>query len=186
MKIVRGRGDARLLPSRYNFALVRLVAYFRVRRARREERNVVLMINRHQSNGETFLVMIWLMLTLACFFDGFWFASSVSMLPLAFLSGAIVMNVATVASGASIPPLWNAVTRRRTPASKVNSFVMMSLWFVLAALCATRGTWVRFAAWQFFAIAALDFVAAAIMFLLRESVERLEANFGGAVSVQRS
>ncbi|MDQ3280355.1 MAG: hypothetical protein M3Q69_02980 [Acidobacteriota bacterium] len=184
MKIVRGRGDARFMPSRYNFALFRLAAFFRLRNARREEREIVLVIDRHQSNGETFLVSSWLMLTLACFFDAVLFDSRPLALPLAFVIGVLGMQTVTVTSGWLSPRLWNAVTRRGTPAMKVNSIVSMSMWFVLAALCARCATWVRFAAWQFFAFVALDVIAAAIVFLLRDPIARLEANFGGVASAQ--
>jgi hypothetical protein len=62
---------------------------------------------------------------------------------------------------------------------RINSIWMMTLFSALAAYCSTRSSWVRFAGWQFFAIAALNAIAAMILFLLRDSVARLESSCAG-------
>jgi hypothetical protein len=171
MKMVRGHGEARWFPSRHNFALFRLFAYLRLRSAKHEARDVILAIDRNQSNLETNLVAIWIVLTTTCCLTAT-FDSWLAALAVAILGTQVVM----VASGVFIAPLFPGRGVR------VNATVMMMMLAALAAYCTTRSTWVRFAGWQFFALLAMNAVAAAIMFLLRDSVARLEDAIGGASS----
>ena len=78
MRVVRGRADARWLPSRHNFALFRLAAFLRLRRARPEPCDGSCVIDRHQSAMETWLVMSWVTLTFACYLAATLFATGTS------------------------------------------------------------------------------------------------------------
>ena len=61
---------------------------------------------------------------------------------------------------------------------RMNSRVLMSLAAIAAAYLAMSRTWIRFAAWQFLAIVALNALAALIMLTLRGAVRRMEARCG--------
>jgi hypothetical protein len=184
MKFVRGHPEARWLPSRHNLALFRLYAYLRLRNAKRETRDVILGIDRHQSNIEAWTVAVWTTLTGACCIAGTLFASW--PIPIA-LTAAIPLSMlgiqtALVTSGVAVAPLWNVVTRLGTPGVKVNSIMTMSAIAALCAYSAMRPTWVRFAGLQFFVLFALNALAAVVVFLLRGRISQLETSVGGVPS----
>jgi hypothetical protein len=184
VRIVRGRADARWLPSRHDHALFRLYAYLRLRRARPEQRDVILIVDRHQSNPETWIVMSWLIVTMACYLAATLFARwpvpiaiAVSV-PIAI----VLMEVPLLVWGLTIGPVARTITRREDWI-RFNSIVVMSLFTIASAYFATRPAWVRFVAWQFLGVLVLNGVAAVIVFALRGSIAKLEANvFGGATS----
>lgn len=175
MRMVHGNAAARWLPSRHNFALFRLVAYLRLRNAHPEPAEVILGIDRHQSNTETWTVSVWVLVMATIFI------SAVFALPLAlsFVLAVAGFQVALITSGLTLAPLWNAVTRLDTPAVKVSSFAIIGLLAAGAAYCATRPTWVRFAGWHFLSMLALNAIAAAVVFLLRGPIARLEETIAG-------
>ena len=176
MKIVRGRADARWLPSRFNFALFRLLAYARMRGAKPELRDVSLIVDRNQNNLESHLLSAWAALTVTCYaagtlFDGW-------PLPLALLAGVLVaitcLEIPIVTVG--------LLVRRRENNIGLNSVVLMSLLLVAALYFARAHSWVRFAAWQFLGGVALNALAAPIVFLLRGSIAEMENAVGGISS----
>lgn len=185
MKMVRGRAEARWMPSRHAFALFQLAAYLRLRRAQREPVDAILVIARYQSNFETYVVSIYFALTVAACLAGTLFASMplAIALTLAAITSVVGIQVTLVASGVLLS-LWQVITRVAVDSVKVNSIMTMSAIFALCAYCATRTTWVRFAGRQLFAIAALNVLAALIVFLLREPIARLESSVGGMSSAQ--
>ncbi|HKR65275.1 MAG TPA: hypothetical protein VJZ00_16200, partial [Thermoanaerobaculia bacterium] len=75
MRMIRGRRDARWLPSRHNFALFRLLAYLRCRTLAPEPADVMIMIDRHQSTLENYTVSAWIFVTLTCSIAATLFAS---------------------------------------------------------------------------------------------------------------
>ena len=176
MKIVRGRADARWLPSRFNFALFRLIAYARMRGAEPEPRDVSLMIDPNQNNLESHLLGAWATLTVACYAAGTLFDSW--PLPLALLAGVPVaitcFEIPIVLVGLSL--------RRRENNIGLNSVVLMSLLIAAALYFARAHTWVRFAAWQFLGGVALNALAAPLVFLLRGSIAEMENAVGGISS----
>lgn len=185
MKFIRGRADARWLPSRHSTALFRLAAYLGLRRARPEVRGMILVIDRHQSATETWLVMCWVVLTAGCSVAATLFASWPA--PLAVAAGVPVaiaaLQIAAILSALIVGPLWRLVTRsRRIDSIAVNGAAVMLLVAAAAGYMATRPTWVRFAGWQFLLLLALNAVAAAIVFLLRDSIAQLEAAVGGGAT----
>ncbi|MGZ8709215.1 MAG: hypothetical protein ACXW28_03230 [Thermoanaerobaculia bacterium] len=176
MKIVHGRADARWLPSRFNFALFRLYAFLRRKNAKPEPADVVLVIDRTQNPIESAVLSIWTTATLACYAAATLFASW--PLPLGLLAGVPVaitcLEIPLVVVGVPL--------RRRRNNIPLNSFVMMSLLIAAAVYFARAQSWVRFAAWQFLAVVALNSVAAAIVFLLRGSIAEMERDAGGITS----
>ncbi|MFL6244956.1 MAG: hypothetical protein ACJ74H_02945 [Thermoanaerobaculia bacterium] len=169
MKLVRGRADARWLPSRHNFALFRLAAFLRLRRAAPEHRNVILVIDRHQSALETWTVMLWLIVTLACYLAVTLFASwpvtiaLITSLPIAF----VLLEVPAIISALVIAPFTSNGIR-------ANSIAVMLLFTAASAYFATHATWIRFVAWHFLTVLALNAVAAMIVFASRGAIAQLE------------
>ncbi len=176
MRIVRGRADARWLPSRFNFALFRLYAFLRMKNAKPEPADVALVIDRHQNPIESAVVSTWTTATLACYAAATLFASW--PLVLGLLAGVpvaiICLEIPLVVVGVPL--------RRRRNNIPVNSFVLMSLLIGAAVYFARAQSWVRFAGWQFLAFVALNAVAAVIVFLLRGSIAEMEGAAGGVTS----
>jgi hypothetical protein len=182
--LVRGRYDARWLPSRHNYALFRLFAWLRLRALKPDRRDVVLFVDRHQSAVETWTVCVWVLLMLICYLAATLF--STWPLPLALTAATPLalagLNVPVVAGGLVFPPLWSAVTRSSVDRSRVNSFALMVCLALAAAWFARSASWLRFVAWQFAAVVTLNALAAVIVFLGRNAIARLEDSFGGAAS----
>jgi len=187
LKIVRGRADARWFPSRHNLALFRLAAYFVLRRAQPERGDAILIIDRHQSATETWLVTSWVTLTFACYLAATIFVewhiapALLASLPLAI----VLLEVPAILSALTIAPALRSFTGS-ADGIRTNSIVVMLLFSAASAYFARHPTWIRFVAWQFLALLALNAVAAAIAYPLRHSMARLEAQvesaFGGVVS----
>lgn len=176
MRIVRGRADARWLPSRFNFALFRLFAFLRMKRAKPEPAEVSLVLDRNQNPIESAVLSTWTAATLTCYaaetlFDAW-------PLPLALLAGIPVaitcLEIPIIAIGVAL--------RHRANNIPLNSFVMMSLLVLAAAYFARAQSWIRFAAWQFLGFVALNALAAVIVFLLRGAIAELENAMGGVTS----
>jgi hypothetical protein len=171
LNLVRGRAEARWLPSRHHYAIFRLAAYVRLRltRGTRAE-NVAFAIDRDQSATENHGMAAWIALTAACYFSGGPFESW--PLPLGLLIGAlltvVLMHVPICTFGLLLPNRNNI---------RLTSNVTMLVLIAAAAYYATSPSWVRFVAWQFLAVLVLNAVAAMIVVALRGSIARVEAAF---------
>lgn len=176
MKIVRGRADARWLPSRFNFALFRLYAFLRMKTAKPEPADVSLVLDRNQNPIESAVLSTWTTATLTCYAAGTLFESW--PLPLALLAGVPVaitcLEIPIVTVGVAL--------RHRANNIPLNSFVLMSLLTVAALYFVRAQSWIRFAAWQFLAAIGLNVIAAAIVFLLRGTIAEMENAAGGVTS----
>lgn len=176
MKVVRGRADARWLPSRFNFALFRLYAYLRMKNAKPEPADVELVIDRNQNPIESTVLSTWTTATLACYVAGTLFASW--PLPLALFAGVPVaitlLEIPVIVLGVSLLRRDNNIT--------LNSIAMMMMLIGAAVYFARAESWIRFAAWQFLGALALNGIAAAIVFLLRGSIAEMESAVGGIPS----
>lgn len=184
MRIVRDRAEARWFPSRHNFALFRLAAYLCLRRARPEQRGGILVIDRHQSTMETWLVMSWVTLTFACYLATTLFVDwhIALALPVSLPLAIVLLEVPAILSALTIAPLFESIAGARTNGFRVNGVVIMLLFSAASAYFARHPSWIRFVAWQFLALLALNAIAAMIVFPLRHSIARLEAQVGGASS----
>ncbi len=176
MRIVRGRADARWLPSRFNFGLFRLYAFLRMKLAKPQPADVSLVIDRNQNPVESAVLSTWTTATIACYAAGTLFASW--PLPLALLAGIPVaitcLEIPIVAVGLAL--------RHRENNIPLNSAVLMLLLVAAAAYFARTQSWVRFAAWQFLAVVALNAIAAVIVFSLRGAIADMEHAVGGITS----
>jgi len=164
VRIVRGRAEARWLPSRHHFALARLFAFLRMRGAKPQPREgLMLVVDRDQTAAEHHCVSLWIVATVACYIAATLLASwpIAAAFPLAFVLAAVAIEVPVVSIGLLVP-------------ARANGTVLMALLVAAAAYFATQRSWVRFAAWQFLAVVALNALAAVIVFLLRGPIARLE------------
>lgn len=191
MRIVRGRGDARWLPTRSNFALFRLYAYLRMRSAQAEPVDALLVIDRNQNAFEMFGVGIWLLLTTSCYTADMlasWLPLPVAVILAAPVAIFVALQFPVFFTGVLLTPwlvrAWNAVAPTRVHAGRVNSILYMLFFAGVSAWFATRGSWVRFVAWHAVALMALNAVASAIAFLLRGELARMESSVGGAASAR--
>lgn len=181
MRVVRGRAEARWLPSRHRFALFRLWAFLRLRRATPEPRaGLMLMIEPDQSAVECYGVSSWVWLTGSAYFA--FELSRVWPLPLAILAalplGSIAVQIPIYTMGAFVLPALQAITRSRfANLAGINSVLVIALHTAAASYFALERTWVRFVAWQFLFLIGLNALAAAIVFLLRGPIARLEARY---------
>ena len=188
MKIVRGRADARWFPSRHNLALFRLAAYFLLRRARPERDDAILIIDRHQSATETWLVTSWMTLTLACYLAATIFVEwhLALALPVSLPLAIALLEVPAILPAPTNAPAFRSFMRSPAAGIRTNGVVVMLLFSAASAYFARHPTWIRFVAWQFLALLALNAIAAAIAYPMRRSMARLEAQvenaFGGVAS----
>ena len=180
MKIVRGRADARWLPSRHRFALFRLWAFARLRKAKPEPRpGAMLMVDADQSAVECYTVSTWIWLTTSAYvaFE----LAELLPLPLAIVAslplGSLAIQAPIYTMGVFILPAIQTLSRARLALAGINSVAMILLQLVAASYYALERTWIRFVAWQFLAVVALNAIAATIVFLLRAAIARLEATY---------
>jgi hypothetical protein len=166
MKIVRDREDARRLPTRFRFAIFRLLAFLRMLFSRPvERRGIILAIDRDQSVVEQFTVAIWITFTASAFL-------SVAMpMFVAIPMTAILLHVPMAIFGGLILPAG-----RNNLA--LNSIATMAAIAMAAAYFATTTSWLRFVAWSFFALLAINALAAVVMWTLRNAVQRMEQRCG--------
>jgi hypothetical protein len=129
---------------------------------------------------ETWLVMSWVTLTFACYLAATLFVDwhIALALPVSLPLAVVLLEVPAIVSALTIAPLF------RTNGSRINGVVIMLLFSAASAYFAQHPTWIRFVAWQFLALLALNAIAALIAFSLRHSMARLEAQVGGVSSAQ--
>lgn len=181
MKIVRDRAEARWLPSRHRFALFRLWAFARLKNAKAEPRpGLMLMVDADQSAVESYTASMWIALTTIAYVA----SEFAELLPLpiaiavAVPIGIVAMQVPIYVMGVAILPAIQAIARTRLVVANFNSIFLIALHVVVASFYALERTWVRFVAWQFLAVIALNAFAAIIVFLLRGPIARLESEYG--------
>jgi hypothetical protein len=173
MNVVIGRPEARWLPSRYRFAIARLIALARLRRGARStaERpeHLILAIDRDQSAVEIYSVAVWAFLTTASYF------AAVLPLPVPL---AIVAAIPLASLAIQIPFLGGGLAIRLVTRDenhvRIISAGMMGLLFIASSYLAVTETWARFVAWFFLAVLALNGLAALILWLLRTRVQAAE------------
>ena len=164
MKTIRGRAEARWMPSRHRFAIVRLYAFLRLRRAKPEPREtLMLVVDRDQTAWEHHGMSLWVVLTVACYI-----ASMLMRVWPVALAVAVAVPLATAAI--EVPVVSGGFFFR----GRANGVFFMILLTAASAYFARQTSWVRFVAWQFFALMILNALAALILLLLREPIARLE------------
>lgn len=176
MRAVRDRADAAWLPSRFHFALFRLLAFLILGASRsREHRGLVLILDRYQNAIETYAVSVWIVITAACY-TGFLLAAvthpivaAVVAIPLAVL--VIELLLAVIAGVATLA----GFTENNI---QMNSVVFMAVMIAISGWLATKDEWIRFVAGAFLVLTFLNGVAAVAVRLLDARFRRLEQQYG--------
>jgi hypothetical protein len=165
------RPVARWLPSRHHFALARLIAFARLRRAPHAPaaEHLILAIDPDQTAAEMHAVALWVFLTAACYFA----ASLPWALPLAIAGGLVLSAVAIQLPFLIGGPLLRVLTADANHI-RIISLLTMGLMTIASSWIATTATWARFAAWLFFAVLIVNALAAIVNRLLRRRIEGLE------------
>ncbi|HYS55059.1 MAG TPA: hypothetical protein VER58_14980 [Thermoanaerobaculia bacterium] len=164
MNAVRDCPDAQWFPSRYHFALLRLMALVRGHfptRPRTDVDHILLAIDSDQTALEQYLVSIWLLVTAACYVGALlplrW---SVAALPLAALAIQLTITVlGVIGSG-------NHLRR--------NAIVLFGMMTIASAYFVTGASPARYMAGLFLGVLALNFLSWLTLLALREAVRRRE------------
>ncbi len=175
MRVVRDCPQAQYLPSRCRFALARLLAFaawrFRSSAAARVDR-VAHALDRDQSAVENYSVAIWFVVTLACYL--------VFLLPFRApfdILAAVV--IAPLSVQIAIPFLGGAFTLMGMKNNvTIMSVTIMSVMIALSLYLATAAAPVRFVAWFFLFVVALNSVAWLMLLTLRGRIRELEKRCG--------
>lgn len=181
MKTVRDRADARWLPSRFRYALFRLVAFGIIRRSRpKEAHGLVLVIDRDQSASEYYLISIWLLLTVSCYVGaGLSRVTNGVLAAVAAIPIASLIIEAIYLSGAAMPGLRAAGVRQER-SLRVASMMLYGLLMLTAAYFTFAESWVRYVAISFFVVVMVNAVAAVVVWSLRRRIADLERAYGVA------
>ncbi|MBV9493810.1 MAG: hypothetical protein JOZ54_06160 [Acidobacteria bacterium] len=171
MNIVRDRAEARWLPSRHRYALMRLIAFLILRNARpKPQPGLILVIDRDQSTLENLTTSIWATLTVMCYMStamhGWWKLAAIPV-------GWIVIQLPLYILGAAMMPLFGRSLEANN--HRLNSVFYWSLMTIASAYFVTRSGINRWLAYVFFAVLTLNALAAVILFPLRRKVAELEA-----------
>ncbi len=167
--MVRDCPDARWLPSRHHFALARLVAFGVARRKELkpiDANHLLLAIDGDQSAVENYTVSIWIVSTAVCYIA--------AALPFQFgIALFIAVPLAVVAVQLPIPVIGLLVKDK-----KVIAAALMVLMILASYYFVTAPSPVRYIAWLFFGVIALNSIAWLIMAMLRRPVRDLEQRCG--------
>ena len=179
MRAAVDRPEAKWLPSRHRYALGRLVAYVMLRVSRgsvRPNRRIVLPIDCDQSTLENVSVALWIFVTSTLYLISLVRPALWIVTPFV---AAVLIEVPLYVTGLFIAPILRAIAKR--PGENNQRMVSIGYFLILAGFSAWFARtliWTRFVAYVFFAVIALNAVAFVIMLLLRDSVARLEAEYG--------
>ena len=175
MKFIRNREDARFLPSRYHFAIFRLVAWLKLLATPARPRpGLALVVDRDQSAieqyfaGWAFVLTTWAYITAAL--SERWNALVAAILAIAI--ALVVVEIPMFALGGLLSAIapgrrWSGVTSIATFAP----LLLASLYFAM-----TSG-WPRLLAWSVLAVVGANVFAACVLWLLRERVRNAERRF---------
>lgn len=182
MTVIRDRADARWLPSRFDFALFRLFAYFRLRTIRPEpKQGIALSVERHQSAIENYIIPTCVSVVIAAFI-----ASIIaSRLPLevacliALPAAAVLIPMQMVLTGVAITPLVRKLPGM-TSVSRiaVNAAVLSTMAITAAALLAAGPSPLRHIGTAYLTLIAANAVASVVVFLMQRPIADLERRYG--------
>ena len=173
MRVVRDHPEARWLPSRFTFAVFRLIALLRMLGAKVEEpRKLILAIDAGQSSLENYLVSTWVSLTIACYVASWlrhFIPVALAVIAGVALSGWLV-QLPLYALGSSLPGSRNN--------QRVISIATFAILVGISAYMATLEARVHFVAALFLGVVALNAISAVAMFFLRGRVKMMEKACG--------
>jgi hypothetical protein len=172
VNVVTDRPEARWLPSRYRFALARLIAFAKLRGARGVATNaehLILPIDRDQTAVEMNGIAIWAFVTTVCYIAAalplIWPAAIAVAIPIA----AIALHFPIVVIG----PIVRMLTGDGDHV-KIISVITMALLVIASSYAAMSGSWARYVAWLFFAVVVVNGAAALVVWLLRGQIRAAE------------
>ena len=180
MRAVRDRAEAHWLPSRFRYAIFRLLALFMIRRAKPKEAcGLVLVIDRDQSAVEYYLVAVWLLVTLSCY---------VAVLLTRITHGVIAFAAAVPIASVVIKfPLYaggifaialKAIGIGREDVRRANTVLTYAGLIVISAWFAAADTWARPIAIAFLIVIGINALAAVAVWLLRNRIVDVEKRYG--------
>lgn len=175
---IPNRPAARSLPSRSNFAIFRLIGYFRSRGAPDQVPVPgTLTIDAGQNTLEEYAVALWVLLAATCYCAAA--LASFMSLPLAIAIAVVVAPMAvpipSYVTGGFVMPLWRRVSGRKDRNNiRQNSFMTMAVFLAASAWFAMRHEWTTSIAIASLSLAVLNAAAAVVMWLLRGRVREME------------
>ena len=143
-------------PRRNHFALARLVARLMRKRAPAPAERVIYAADRHQSAVENYAVAAWFLLSMTCFI-----AAALPLVAPAALLAALPLAMIAV----QIPICLTGIPLSN---QSLNAFALMLCGAAAAAYFALQPGWVRFVAWFFLGVIALNAIAWVIVRLCEE------------------
>jgi hypothetical protein len=172
VNVVTDRPEARWLPSRHRFALVKLVAYAKLcggRAGANNTEHLILPIDRDQTAAEMNGIAIWILVTTVCYVAAMlpmiWPASIVVAIPVA----AIALHFPFLGIGPIVRMLIGDGDH-----IKIISVITMSLLVIASSYVAASSSWARYVAWFFFAVLIVNAAAAIVVWLLRGRIRAAE------------
>lgn len=183
-RIVRNRADARLLPSRRDFAIFRFVAWMRLRHAEPAPASTMYFTDRHQSAAEMWTVGLWLLGATTLYVADALSSRlpSVAALVAGFFIAGTALQAAVVGSGLLVAPLWRRLMRSNVLPLHINGPFVMALFLGATTWGALRTSWVRYVAWSTIAVTVLNLIAAVLLYVFRDSIAKLESSIVGGGS----
>lgn len=167
MRVVRDRNEARWLPSRHRFALAKLIAMVVMPRARREPTSLKMIyaIQRDQSTLEHYSVAVWLYITATAYLIAI--TPPILWIVMPWIAG-LAIHVPCFLIG------WLAGLAGGNDNRKLNGISTMAMMLIASSYFATTSSPVRFIAWFFLGVVALNAIAAVVMWLLRGTAAAME------------
>jgi len=172
VNVIADKPEAHWLPSRHRFALSRLIAYAKLRRARAIANNaehLILPIDRDQTAAEMNGVALWVFFTTVCYIA--------AVLPL-ILPAAIVAAIPLAAIALQFPIVGIGPIVRMLLGDgdhiKIISVITMALLVIASSYFAVSSSWPRYVAWFFFAVLVVNGAAALVVWLLRNGIREAE------------
>lgn len=177
MRMVRDREDARWLPSRYRYALFRLLAYGMFRaKGPTPKAGIVITIDRDQTALESYAMAIWLTFVSSCFAIAI-LTSFVSVRAALFVGPPVA--VIALQAFTSIAAFAGTAWPDRNSVGII-SFLTIFLVAAAALHVAGGGGWPRYVAWTFLGTLAANAVAAVVAYVMRGRFLDAEREAGAA------
>ena len=159
MRVIRDRDEARWLPSRHHFALAKLIAMIVMKPA------INYAIDRDQSTLENYAISIWLYITGTAYLMAATHPLAWIIVPwiAGFLIHAPCFLIGWIAG------LFGGHDNR-----KLNGVLTMGMMLIASSHFAMTTSPVRFIAWFFLGVVALNAIAAVVMWMLRGTAAAME------------
>ena len=172
MKAVRDRAEARWLPSRFRHATFKLLAYAILRRSKpRQQRGLVLIIDRDQSALEHYTLAAYGLATASCYVA--------AVLSIRYHAALVLIASLPLAALAIETPLYlHCLTASHKRAIALHTLLSWVLLTAAAAYFATWQNWVRIPARLFLVVLGINGASAFVLRLLRGRIAAAEAAYG--------